>query len=376
MVGMTHWQHPRFHAYFPAGNSYPSILADMLSDAIGCVGFSWAAGPACTELETIVLDWLGKMIGLPVSFLSNSPGSQGGGVIQTSASECVLDCLLAARTQAIKTLKAECGDDKVEETTLLCKLMAYCSKEAHSCVEKGAMIGFVKLRILEPDENNELRGDILRAAMEEDRKNGMFPFFVCCTLGTTGCCAFDRLDEIGPICKEMGAWLHVDASYAGSAFICPEFRYLMKGIEYADSFNMNPNKWMLVNFDISTMWVRNRFKLTQALVVDPLYLQHSYSESAIDYRHWGIPLSRRFRSLKLWFVIRSYGVTGLQEYVRNHCRLAKLFETRVNEDARFKVMNDVKTGLVCFRVIGTNNVNKLLLSTINASGMNKILISL
>jgi len=368
MVGMTHWQHPRFHAYFPAGNSYPSILADMLSDAIGCVGFSWAAGPACTELETIVLDWLGKMIGLPVSFLSNSPGSQGGGVIQTSASECVLDCLLAARTQAIKTLKAECGDDKVEETTLLCKLMAYCSKEAHSCVEKGAMIGFVKLRILEPDENNELRGDILRAAMEEDRKNGMFPFFVCCTLGTTGCCAFDRLDEIGPICKEMGAWLHVDASYAGSAFICPEFRYLMKGIEYADSFNMNPNKWMLVNFDISTMWVRNRFKLTQALVVDPLYLQHSYSESAIDYRHWGIPLSRRFRSLKLWFVIRSYGVTGLQEYVRNHCRLAKLFETRVNEDARFKVMNDVKTGLVCFRVIGTNNVNKLLLSTINASG--------
>ena len=137
----------------------------------------------------------------------------------------------------------------VEETTLLSKLMAYCSKESHSCVEKAAMIGFVKLRILEPDENNELTGDILRNAMEEDRKNGLHPFFVCTTLGTTGCCAFDRLDEIGPICAEVGAWLHVDASYAGSAFICPEFRYLMKGVEYADSFNINPNKWMLVNFD-------------------------------------------------------------------------------------------------------------------------------
>ena len=163
-----------------------SILADMLSDAIGCVGFSWAAGPACTELETIVLDWLGRMIGLPETFLSGPPGSQGGGVIQTSASECVLDCLLAARTQAIKTLKAQAkdaDDGPVEEVALLGRLMAYCSKEAHSCVEKGAMIGFVKLRILEPDENNELRGDILRAAMEEDRRNGLFPFFVCCTLG-------------------------------------------------------------------------------------------------------------------------------------------------------------------------------------------------
>jgi len=246
--------------------------------------------------------------------------------------------------------------------------MAYCSKEAHSCVEKAAMIGFVKLRILEPDEECVLRGDILRAAIREDLEHGLHPFFVSTTLGTTGCCAFDRLDEIGPICQEVGAWLHVDASYAGSAFICPEFRPLMAGVEYAHSFNMNPNKWMLVNFDCSTMWVRDRYLLTQALVVDPLYLQHSYSESAIDYRHWGIPLSRRFRSLKLWFVIRNYGVSGLQEYVRNHCRLAKLFEAKVAADARFQVMNDVKVGLVCFRLIGGNQLNKTLLTTINASG--------
>ena len=265
-------------------------------------------------------------------------------------------------------LKLQYGPEVQEETTLLSKLMAYCSKEAHSCVEKAAMIGFVKLRILEPDANCELRGETLRQAMEEDRHNGLHPFFVTTTLGTTGCCAFDRLDEIGPICREAGAWLHIDASYAGSAFICPEFRHLMAGVEYADSFNMNPNKWMLVNFDCSTMWVDNRYKLTQALVVDPLYLQHSYSETAIDYRHWGIPLSRRFRSLKLWFVIRSYGVAGLQEYIRNHCQLAKSFEARVREDPRFRVMNSVKVGLVCFRLAGSDAINQKLLSMINASG--------
>jgi len=367
MIGMTHWQHPRFHAYFPAGNSYPSILGDMLGDAIGCVGFSWAAAPACTELETIVLDWLGKMINLPDDFLSCKKGSKGGGVIQSSASECVLDCLLAARTQAIRTLKVKYGDE-FEEAALLSKLMAYCSKEAHSCVEKAAMIGFVKLRILEPDQNCSLRGHILRQAMEEDIQNGLHPFFVSTTLGTTGCCAFDNLQEIGPVCQEYGPWLHVDASYAGNAFICPENQYLMKGVEYAMSFNTNPNKWMLVNFDCSTMWVRDRFKLTQALVVDPLYLQHSYSETAIDYRHWGIPLSRRFRSLKLWFVIRSYGVSGLQDYIREHCRLAKVFEEYVLSDRRFEVCNTVKLGLVCFRLRGSDELNQKLLSTINASG--------
>lgn len=367
MIGVTHWQHPRFHAYFPAGNSYPSILGDMLGDAIGCVGFSWAASPACTELETIVLDWMGKMIGLPDDFLTNKKGSIGGGVIQSCASECVLDCLLAARAQMIRTLKIKYGDE-MEETTLLSKLMAYCSKEAHSCVEKAAMIGFVKLRILEPDESCSLRGNTLREAMEEDMENGLYPFFVSTTLGTTGCVAFDNLEEIGPVCQEFGAWLHVDASYAGNAFICPEYQYLMRGVEYAMSFNMNPNKWMLVNFDCSVMWVRDRFKLTQALVVDPLYLQHSYSESAIDYRHWGIPLSRRFRSLKLWFVIRNYGVSGLQSYIREHCRLAKLFEELVLSDKRFEVCNKVKLGLVCFRLRGTDELNQKLLSTINASG--------
>ncbi|XP_026841582.1 tyrosine decarboxylase isoform X2 [Drosophila persimilis] len=301
MPGVTHWQHPRFHAYFPAGNSFPSILGDMLGDGIGCIGFSWAASPACTELETIVLDWLGKAIGLPDHFLALKEGSTGGGVIQTSASECVLVTMLAARAQALKRLKAQ--HPFVEEGHLLCKLMAYCSKEAHSCVEKAAMICFVKLRILEPDENASLRGQTIYEAMEEDELQGLVPFFVSTTLGTTGSCAFDNLPEIGKQLERFpGVWLHVDAAYAGNSFICPELKPLLKGIEYADSFNTNPNKWLLTNFDCSTLWVRDRIRLTSALVVDPLYLKHGYSDAAIDYRHWGVPLSRRFRSLKLWYV--------------------------------------------------------------------------
>ncbi|CAO1325209.1 unnamed protein product [Diamesa tonsa] len=367
MPGVTHWQHPRFHAYFPSGNSFPSILGDMLGDAIGCIGFSWAASPACTELETIVLDWLGKAIGLPDDFLALKEGSKGGGVIQTSASECVLVTMLAARAQAIKILKQK--HPFVEEGHLLSKLMAYCSKEAHSCVEKAAMISFVKLRILEPDSKCSLRGETLTKAMEEDELQGLIPFYVSTTLGTTGSCSFDALEEIGIALQRFpNVWLHVDAAYAGNAFICPELKPLLKGIEYADSFNTNPNKWLLVNFDCSTLWVRDRIRLTSALVVDPLYLKHGYSDAAIDYRHWGVPLSRRFRSLKLWFVLRTYGISGLQEYIRHHISLAKQFEELVRKDKRFEVCNEVKLGLVCFRLMGSDRINEKLLSIINASG--------
>ncbi|XP_034478533.1 tyrosine decarboxylase [Drosophila innubila] len=367
MPGVTHWQHPRFHAYFPSGNSFPSILGDMLGDGIGCIGFSWAASPACTELETIVLDWLGKAIGLPDHFLGLKEGSTGGGVIQTCASECVLVTMLAARAQALKRLKAQ--HPFVEEGHLLSKLMAYCSKEAHSCVEKAAMICFVKLRILEPDENASLRGQTVGEAMEEDELQGLVPFFVSTTLGTTGSCAFDNLSEIGSELKKFPCvWLHVDAAYAGNSFICPELKPLLKGIEYADSFNTNPNKWLLTNFDCSTLWVRDRIRLTSALVVDPLYLKHGYSDSAIDYRHWGVPLSRRFRSLKLWFVLRSYGISGLQHYIRHHIKLAKRFEELVLKDNRFEICNQVKLGLVCFRLKGGDKLNEKLLSTINESG--------
>lgn len=367
MCGITHWQHPHFHAYFPAGNAYPSILADMLSDALGCVGFSWAASPAYTELETIMLDWMGKMIGLPDEFLCLSDqDSKGGGVIQGSASECVLVSLLAARHWAMERLRSKYPS--TPDGILLSKLIGYCSKEAHSCVEKAAMIGFIRMRALDTDENHSLRGETLSKAIAADLAQGLEPFLVSATLGTTSCISFDNLEELGKVCKLHDIWLHVDAAYAGSALICPEFKYLIKGIDMASSFNMNPNKWMLINFDCSLMWVKDRFRLTRAFVVDPLYLQHSYSDQAIDYRHWGIPLSRRFRALKLWFVIRNYGVQGLQAYIRNHVRLAKQFEQLIRSDSRFTVTNKVVLGLVCFRLIGSNALNQRLLSMINASG--------
>ncbi|KAF5272231.1 hypothetical protein FQA39_LY01313 [Lamprigera yunnana] len=367
MPGVTHWQHARFHAYFPSGNSFPSILGDMLSDAIGCIGFSWAASPACTELETIVMDWMGKAIGLPSNFITNSKGSTGGGVIQSSASECVLVTMLAARNQAIQYLKQ--NNTHLDDSSFLPRLVAYCSKESHSCVEKAAMILLVRLKILETDENGSLRGETLKAAMEEDEALGLTPFYVSTTLGSTACCSFDNLEELGPICNaKQCTWLHVDSAYAGNAFICPELKPLMAGIEYADSFNTNPNKWLLVNFDCSCLWVRSKRKLTSALVVDPLYLQHANSDETIDYRHWGIPLSRRFRSLKLWFVLRKYGISGLQKYIRNHIRLAKYFESLVKKDERFEVVNDVKLGLVCFRLLGPESINQTLLANINASG--------
>lgn len=368
MPGITHWQHPRFHAYFPSGNSYPSILADMLSDAIGCIGFSWAASPACTELETIVMDWFGKAIGLPHDFITSNKSSKGGGVIQTSASECVLISMLAARNQAIQYLKKNISSD-IEDSVFLPKLVGYCSKEAHSCVEKAAKILLVRVRILEPAEDGSLCKETLEDAIKKDKENGLFPFFVSTILGSTSSCSFDNLQVIGPICKaEPCIWLHVDAAYAGNAFICPELKQYLKGIEYADSFNTNPNKWLLVNFDCSCLWVKCRVKLTSALVVDPLYLQHANSDEAIDYRHWGIPLSRRFRSLKLWFVIRKYGLSGLQKYIRNHIKLAKYFESLVKKDNRFEVLNDVRLGLVCFRLVTNDNMNQTLLANINASG--------
>uniref|UniRef100_A0A8R1XLN1 Aromatic-L-amino-acid decarboxylase n=1 Tax=Onchocerca volvulus TaxID=6282 RepID=A0A8R1XLN1_ONCVO len=366
MPGVTHWQHPRFHAYFPAGNAFPNIFADMLSDAIGAIGFSWAACPAMTELEIIMLDWLGRMLGLPEAFLPFTENGKGGGVIQGSASECNFVSLLAARFEVLKELRHRFPF--VDEGLLLSKLVAYCSKESHSSVEKACMIAMVKLKILDTDSKFRLRGETLRLAIEEDRDLGLIPFFVSTTLGTTSCCSFDVLSEIGPVCQKNDLWLHVDGAYGGSAMICPEFRPLMDGIEYAMSFNTNPNKFMLINFDCSTMWVKDRYKLTQALVVDPLYLQHSWTDKAIDYRHWGIPLSRRFRSLKLWFVIRVYGVEGLQNYIRKHCYLAKLFEQLIRADDIFEIVGDVILGLVCFRMVASEEMNQALLTKLNSSG--------
>lgn len=295
-----------------------------------------------------MLDWYAKALGLPTFFLSDAPGSCGGGALQGSASDCALVCLITARARAIKKLKQ--GNEHIHDSVYLPQLVAYASKEAHSSVEKAAKMAIVKLRILDTDNHGCFRGDALRAAIERDVAEGLTPFFVVATVGTTAACAFDNLTELGKVCKDYPSiWFHVDGAYAGNSFILPEMRRFAKGMEYADSFNTNPNKLLLTNFDASAMWVKDVMALKTALAVNPLYLQHEHS-SAIDYRHYGIPLSRRFRALKLWFVFRSYGIVGLQNYIRNHIKLAKKFEALVQDDERFEVRNDVHLGLVCFRL--------------------------
>jgi len=420
----------------------------MLSAGLGIVGFSWAASPSCTELETIVLDWLGRMIGLPKCLLpfndeaaaaaaadaagisqpitttgdannntvlkssvgeSSMPGTPlpnhhsthgshsshsshhhtphspldidddvlisdrnqstpltGGGVILGSASECLLVALLSARGDILRRLKAK--HPFVEDGILLSKLVMYTSKLGHSCVEKAGMIAMVKIRLLDHDENYSLRGSTVEMAVKDDRSNGLIPFFVSCTFGTTSCCSFDNLQEIGTFCNREGIYLHVDGAYAGSSLICDEFREYAAGLDLVDSFNFNPNKWLLVNFDCSCLWVRDKYKLTKALSVDPIYLRYKEMDKAIDYRHWGIALSRRFRSLKIWFTLRSYGVEGLQAYIREHVRLAKEFEKYVREDVRFEILGKVTMGLICFRLKGANSLSQNLLFQLNDSG--------
>ncbi|XP_014605654.1 PREDICTED: aromatic-L-amino-acid decarboxylase [Polistes canadensis] len=365
MPGVTHWQSPKFHAYFPTAQSYPAIVADMLSGAIACVGFTWMASPACTELEVIMLDWLGQMLDLPKEFLACS-GGKGGGVIQGTASEATLVALLGAKVKKIKEVKEQ--HPEWTEAEIIDKMVAYSSCQAHSSVERAGLFAGVKFRLLKVDSKNKLRGDTLAEAIREDKEKGLIPFYVVITLGTTNSCAFDRLDELGPIANRESVWAHIDAAYAGSAFICPEFRYLMKGIETADSFNFNPHKWLLVNFDCSAMWFKDPTFVINAFNVDPLYLKYEMQGSAPDYRHWQIPLGRRFRALKLWFVLRIYGVENLQKYIRTHVSLAHEFEAFVLSDSRFEIIAEVVLGLVCFRLKGSNDVNETLLKRINGAG--------
>ncbi|KAK4006031.1 hypothetical protein OUZ56_011162 [Daphnia magna] len=365
MPGVTHWHSPNFHAYYPTGNSWPAMLADILSDAIGCVGFSWIASPACTELEVVMMDWLGKLIGLPPVFLA-STGGKGGGVIQGTASEAMLVGLLAARSKTLKRLKAD--NPEKDEQTLASRLVAYSSDQSHSAAERAGLLAGVHVRVLPTDDQLHLRADALQSAIKEDTANGKIPFFVVATLGTTPSCSFDDIEELGPVCNDHLLWLHVDAAYAGSAFVCEEHRHYMKGIERADSFNFNPHKWLLVNFDCSAMWLKDANDIVSAFNVDPIFLKHDHQSSAPDFRHWQIPLGRRFRSLKLWFVMRSYGAQGLRDYIRKQIRLAEQFHHMLAADDRFEFPVAPSMGLVCFRLKGENSLSEALLKRINEAG--------
>ncbi|XP_053722191.1 histidine decarboxylase [Synchiropus splendidus] len=367
MPGVVHWQSPHMHAYYPSLTSWPSMLGDMLADAINCVGFTWASSPACTELEMTVMDWLCKALGLPSFFLHHHPSSRGGGILQGTVSESTLVALLAARKDKILQLRPEIDQD-VDDSVLNSKLVAYASDQAHSSVEKAGLISLVKIRFLPTDEKLSLRGEALKQAIDEDRMNGLVPFLLCATLGTTGVCAFDKLSELGPVCAEEGLWLHVDAAYAGSAYFCPELRWSLDGIEFANSFVFNPSKWMMVHFDCTAFWVRDKYKLQQTFSVDPVYLRHENSQAATDFMHWQIPLSRRFRSLKLWFVLRSFGLKKLQAHIRHGVSMAKLLESQIKKEAHFEVPAERHLGLVVFSLTGGNALTQELLRRLTRSG--------
>ena len=360
--GLMHWQSPNFFGYFPANTSPPSILGDLLSSGLGVQGMLWLTSPACTELETHVLDWLVDLLGLPARFNS---GGAGGGVIQDSASSASLCALLAARERISNYTARHDG--------VPAGLVAYCSEETHSSVDKAvsiAGIGRARLRKIATDESLAMRPAALAAAIAADRAAGLTPFFVCATIGTTSSLAVDPIAAIAAVCREQGLWLHVDGAMAGSAALCPEYRYLHEGLAGADSYCFNPHKWLLTNFDCDCFFVADREPLIRALTVLPEYLRNEASASgqAIDYRDWQIPLGRRFRALKLWFVLRSYGVAGLQTFIRHHLDLAREFENWVVADADFELVVPRSLNLICFRRRGSNDANQALLKRLNDSG--------
>ena len=357
LPGITHWQHPGWHAYFPTGASGPSVLADLVSSGLGVQGMLWSTSPACTELETHVLDWMVELLGLPGRFRSDGAG---GGVIQESASGATLCALLAARWRTA-------GDGPFDH------LRAYTSTQAHSSVEKAIRIAGLRpdqLRLVAVDGSYALRPDALARAMADDRAAGHVPFLVVANIGTTSSTALDPLPGIADACTEHGAWLHVDAAHAGSALVCPELRWIADGVDRSDSFCMNPHKWLFTNFDCDCFWVADRRALIGALTVLPEYLRNPASESGavIDYRDWQVPLGRRFRALKLWFVLRSYGVVGLQHHVREHVALTQELATRIGGHPRLVLAAPHPLNLVCFRHVEGDEASETLLGALNSTG--------
>ncbi len=379
--GITHWQHPGWFAYFPANNSPASVIAEMLTAGIGAQCMSWETSPAATELEEVVMDWLREMTGLP---------EEMKGVIQDTASTATLTALLTAREVATGFSCNEKGlwggpevSDGNESNPGTGKeggrrLRVYASKEVHSSIEKAVKIagyGRENLCYISTDENYAMKPENLENAIKADIENGLKPVCVVATIGTTSSTAIDPVHDIGRICRKYGIWLHVDAAMAGTALILEEKRDLLKGAEFIDSFVFNPHKWMMTNFDCSAYFVRNPEQLIRTMSVNPEYLKTSHDQQVNNYRDWGIQLGRRFRALKLWFVIRQYGVEGIKEIIRNHIALAEWFAGKVSESNMFELMAPVSTNLVCFRWndgvtphTELDRINRELLARINETG--------
>ena len=358
MPGITHWQSPNFFGYFPANNSGPSVLGELLSAGIGAQGMLWSTSPAVTEIETHVLDWVVSLLGLPEKFRSDGPG---GGVIQDSASSATLCALLAARFHVTQ--------DAPEQP----RLTVYATSQAHSSVQKAARIAGLEegaVRVVDTDDTMAMDTQHLRDLLTADIADGFTPCLVVATVGTTGSNAVDPVRAIGEICRDSSVWLHVDAAMSGTAAVCPEFRWIHDGVELADSYCFNPHKWMFTNFDCDCFYVADREPLVQALSILPEYLRNRATESGavIDYRDWQIPLGRRFRALKLWFVLRHYGVDGLRHHIREHVDLAQEFRQWVEADQDWVVAAPSPLNLVCIRTAAGDTVTEAVMERINASG--------
>ncbi|XP_031499470.1 tryptophan decarboxylase TDC2-like [Nymphaea colorata] len=369
MPGITHWLSPNFFAYFPATYSTAGFLGEMLSSSFNVVGFNWLASPAATELETVVMDWLAGLLKLPSSFMF-AGGNGGGGVIHGTTSEAMLCTVVAARERALNRIGGANGG----------RLVVYASDQTHSTFAKACKLAGIaptNIRALATSASHDfaLSPSLVRAAMQADVAAGLVPLYFCATVGTTSSNAVDSVQQLGQVAAEFGAWFHVDAAYAGSACICPEFRPYLDGVELADSLSMSPHKWLLSGLDCCCLWVRDSSALTRALSTNPEYLRNEASESkaVIDYKDWQIGTGRKFRALRLWMVLRSYGVARLQSHIRSDVRLAKRFEGLVEADERFEIVTPRRFALVCFRMkveAGRDGAeaNRELMEAVNRTG--------
>jgi aromatic-L-amino-acid decarboxylase len=363
MPGITHWQSPNFFAYFPANTSPPSILAEMLTSTLAAQCMIWETSPAAAELEEKVMNWLRDSIGLPASF---------EGVIQDTASTATLAAIITAREKISGFSINNEGFKNAPE------LRVYCSEQTHSSVEKAVKIaGLGKKNLVKIGVRKDYSMDPgkLRTAITEDIGKGFVPCCVIATIGATGTTAIDPLRPIGEICEEKGIWLHVDAALGGTALLLPEFQWMLEGREYIDSFVFNPHKWMFTNFDCTAFFTRDAASLIRTFEILPEYLKTRTRGKVNDYRDWGVPLGRRFRALKLWCVIKCYGITGIQEKIRLHIQIAMNLAENISQETDFEIMAPVVLNTVCFRYLPAgkdddqlNLINQELNHRLNDSG--------
>ena len=353
----TQWQHPGFYGFFPADSSPPAILGELLSAGLGVQGMMWSTSPACTELETLVLDWLIEACGLPDRFHSSGPG---GGVIQDSASSASLCAVLAAR-------------DRLGGAAELPRMRIYTSAQAHSSIEKDVLVagfGREQLRAVPTDADFAMDAGVLADIVAADVAEGLLPCLVVATVGTTSSGAIDPVARVCDIAGPVGAWVHVDAAWAGSATVCPEHRHLLDGLDRVDSYCFNPHKWLLTNFDCSAFYVADSEPLLGSLSIVPDYLRNAASDAGevVDYRDWQVPLGRRFRALKLWFVLRSYGIEGLRAHIRAHVAAAVDLADRMAANPALELAAPLSLGLVCLRHVDGDEASERLLTAVNSSG--------